>query len=71
MKNWCTFYWTILQISCMQFYTVITLGNQVTTKICKIWLELKIVRGKARYSQNHESLKRVKQDIEKILATWL
>ncbi|XP_023234229.1 KRAB-A domain-containing protein 2-like [Centruroides sculpturatus] len=36
-----------------------------------MWLDVKIVHGKARHSQNQGSVEPTNQDIENILSTWM
>ncbi|XP_060873949.1 KRAB-A domain-containing protein 2-like [Metopolophium dirhodum] len=45
--------------------------NKVIIELCSMWEELKIVRGKPRYSQSQGSVERANQDIQNTLATWL
>ncbi|XP_023220191.1 KRAB-A domain-containing protein 2-like [Centruroides sculpturatus] len=46
-------------------------ANNVIKEMCNMWLELKMVHGKPRHSQNQGSVERCNQDVENMLSSWL
>ncbi|XP_035210146.1 KRAB-A domain-containing protein 2-like [Stegodyphus dumicola] len=45
-------------------------SNQVISKTCAMWKDVKIVHGKPRHSQTQGSVKRANQDIQNMLTAW-
>ncbi|GFU78453.1 KRAB-A domain-containing protein 2 [Trichonephila clavipes] len=46
-------------------------SNQVVSKICTMWKDVKIVRGKPSHSQTQGSVERANQDIQNMLTAWM
>ncbi|GFU58111.1 KRAB-A domain-containing protein 2 [Trichonephila clavipes] len=46
-------------------------SNQVISKICAMWKDVKIVHGKPRLSQTQGSVERANKDIQNMLTAWM